>query len=182
MMLIKRMVLAISLTLAVCLPAATRPLTDAEREALVVVVNRFNSAIHTEDYGAIVNSIPPLVLQHLAKRGGVDMDELKASVAKQMQDIIAEVKIQSFLLDMDHASPRELADGEPYVLIPTEMVMNAGESGRFRVKSQTLALLDKGSWYLMRVNDAKQVLIMRQVYPKFIGVEFAGSSVEALKD
>ena len=49
----------------------------------------------------------------------------------------------SFGMDLAKAEHKELADGEPYVLIPTEMVMDAGD-GKTAVGSHTLALMDGG--------------------------------------
>jgi hypothetical protein len=59
--------------------------------------------------------------------------------------------------------------------------MNSEATGRMRAKSETLALLDEGQWYLVRVNDLQQVAILRQVYPEFAAVEFSGGTMEAVE-
>ena len=99
-------------------------------------------------------------------------------VIAQMKAALAEVKVVSFGMDLAKAEHHELPSGQPYVLIPTETVMDAGD-GKSVAKSHTLALLDGGAWYLLRVSEAEQVTIMRQVYPEFAEVEFPASSLEA---
>ena len=56
---------------------------------------------------------------------------------------LAEVKLVSFGMDVAKAEHHELPSGEPYVLIPTETVMDAGD-GKTVARSHTLALLDDG--------------------------------------
>lgn len=84
-------------------------------------------------------------------------------------------------MDVSKVEYKELPNGEPYALIPTEVVMDAGGADKILAKSQTLALLDGGAWYLLRVNEDQQVTVMRQVYPEFAEVEFPAGSMEALK-
>ena len=72
---------------------------------------------------------------------------------EQMTKALAEVKIEAFSMDLANAEYRELQTGEPYALIPTETVMDAADNGQFKATSQTLALIDEGEWYLLRVNE-----------------------------
>jgi hypothetical protein len=59
--------------------------------------------------------------------------------------------------------------------------MDAG-NGNISVNSHTLALMDGGAWYLLRVSEVQQIEILRKVYPEFAGVVFPTGSVEAMKD
>jgi sarcosine oxidase gamma subunit len=96
-----------------------------------------------------------------------------------MEVALAAVTLEDFGMDMKALKEAELANGDPYALIPTETVMTSEATGTMRVQSETLALLDEGQWYLVRVNDLQQVAILRQVYPEFSAVEFSGGRVEA---
>jgi hypothetical protein len=177
---IKRLiVLALALILSGGIVAA-RPLTDAENRALANTVTTFDAAMQDSDYAIVTKTIPPKMLAHLASTAGIEVAALLEMVIEQMKAALAGVKIESFSMDLTKAEYRELQSGEPYVLIPTEMIMDTGETGRFKAKSYTLGLLDEGAWYLLRV-ETGQIAIMRQVYPEFIGVEFDSGSVEALK-
>ena len=160
---------------------AARPLTDSERSDLADTVAAFDAAIHGADYAALTRTVPPKVLAYLASKAGIDVEKLREIMIGQTTTALAEVKIEAFSMDLAKADYRELPTGQPYVLIPTETIMDAGDKGRLKAKVQTLALIDEGKWYLLRVNEQQQVEIMREVYPQFVGVEFDSGSVEALK-
>lgn len=163
-------------------PALARPLTDAETAALAAKVAAFDAAMRAGDYAAIVEVIPPAMLEHIAGKAGVPLDELRVGLEGQMQKIFASVELVSFAMDVAAAEQRELADGSPFVLIPTTTVMEAEELGRLQVDSQTLGLLDADEWYLLRVGDAAMVGVLGQVYPQFAGVEFPAETMKSLED
>lgn len=176
-----KQVLVATFALLFATGAFARPLTEAESRSLEVTIEAFDAAMRASDYDAIVKTIPPRVLAHIAKSAGIEIEALRTAIIKEMKSVFAAVKLESFGMDLSKAEHRELPGGEPFVLIPTETVMDAGEAGRMAAKSHTLALLDGGAWYLVRVSEAQQVMIMRQVYPEFVGVEFPSGSTEALQ-
>ncbi len=160
-------------------PADARPLTGAEKDRLQQTVAAFDEAMRDEDYEKIADTIPPRVMEFIAKQAGLEVDALRAMVIQQMEATLATVEIEDFGMDMDTLKEAELANGAPYALIPTETVMTSEAAGTMRVQSETLALLDDDKWYLVRVDDLQQVAILRQVYPEFSAVEFSGGTVEA---
>jgi hypothetical protein len=161
--------------------AGARDLTEAESASLAQTVSGFDAAMRASDYAGVVKIMPPRILEHIAKGAGVEVDVLRKIVIEQMGKALAAVKLVSFGMDIAKAEHRELADGTPYVLIPTEVVMDAGE-GKTVARAHTLALIDADVWYLLRVSDQQQLTILRQVYPEYAGVEFPSGSVEALKE
>lgn len=162
-------------------PADARPLSGEEKEKLQQTVAAFDKAMRDEDYDKVADTIPPRVMEFIARQAGLEVDALRTVVVQQMEAALAAVDLEEFGMDMDALKQAELADGEPYALIPTETVMNSEATGRMRAKSETLALLDEGQWYLVRVNDLQQVAILRQVYPEFASVEFSGGTMEAVE-
>ncbi|MGE3304779.1 MAG: hypothetical protein AB7I52_02315 [Rhizobiaceae bacterium] len=161
--------------------AHARPVSEAEREALVQTVDDFNAAMAAGDYQRLVDTVPPRVVEHIAKQANVDAEMLRKVMLEQITQAMASVKIEAFAMDMDAASDHELPGGEPYALIPTRTVMDTGASGKFEARSDTLAFLDEGTWYLVRVSEADQVKILREVYPEFAAVEFAAGTMEAVQ-
>lgn len=173
--------LAVPLLLASLAVADARPLTADEKQQLEQAVQSFDAAMRGNDYEVIANTIPPRVLDFIAKQANMEVDALRTIVVQQMQAALATVKLESFSMDFAGLTEKELPGGEPYVLIPTETVISSEATGKMVAKSDTLALLDEGKWYLLRVNDAQQVAIMRQVYPEFASVEFPGGTMEAVE-
>lgn len=171
--------LAVALTAGV---AAARPLTDDETKALDRTVLAFDAAMKAADFEGIGRTVPPRVLEHIAGQAGIGVENLRKAMMQQMSAVMKDVTIASFSMDMAKARHRELTDGTPYVLVPTQTVIDAGAMGKTAVRSDTLALMDGGAWYLLRVSDAAQVAILRQVYPGFAAVEFSGGSSEAVEE
>ena len=178
MRLLKHVLVAVFAVLLSVGGGSARPLTEAESRSLAETAAAFDAAMHKADYETVFKTIPPRIMAHIAKSVGVDVDALRVVVIAQMKAALADVNLVSFGMDVSTAEHRELPSGEPYVLIPTETVMDTG-NGKSVARSHTLALLDDGVWYLLRVSEAQQVTILRQVYPEFAEVEFPASSLEA---
>lgn len=161
--------------------AAARDLSSAEVGSLEQTVSRFDAAMRGSDYEVVVDTIPPRVLTHIAEQAGLERAKLRTFVIATMKQALATVKLVSFGMDTAKLERKELPDGTPFALIPTVTVMDAG-NGRIAVNSHTLALIDGGTWYLLRVSEVQQIEILRKVYPEFAGVVFPTGSVEAMKD
>lgn len=175
-------ILVLGFVLGALAPASARPLTEAETSALADKVAEFNAAISGGDYETIIEVIPPAMLAHIANQAGVPVEQLLVGLKGQIKEIFASVDLVSFGMDLAAAEERELADGSPFVLIPTTTVMAAEGLGRMQVDSHTLGLLEESDWYLLRVSDAAMVGVLRQVYPPFAGVEFPAETMKALED
>ncbi len=157
--------------------AEGRELTTAERTGLAATLDAFDAAMRGRDFERIIATIPPRVLQALADKSGVPIEQLKAVAIEQTKQAMTAATIVSFGMDLPNATFAETTDGTPYALIPTETVMQfAGK--KMRAAAQTLALLDGGEWYLLRVSDDAQVEILKQVYPAFAGVELPKGTLE----
>jgi hypothetical protein len=172
-------VLAFALALVLVASAAwARLLTGEEKAALAATVSSFDAAMRAGDHARVAQTVPPKILAHIARRANTTPEAIVALMVKSMQSLQA--NIESFGMDLGTAIHKELASGTPYLLIPTHTTM-AVAGTRVQLKSHTLALLDEGKWYLLRVNNAPQLQILREVYPEFAGVEFPRGSTEMLK-
>jgi len=171
-------VLALGLALALVASAAwARPLTGQEKAALAATVSSFDAAMREGNHARAAQTVPPKVLAAIARRAKMTPEAVVAAMVKSMHTL--QGNIESFGIDLGTAIHKELAGGTPYLLIPTQTTM-AVAGTRVQVRSHTLALLDEGRWYLLRVNNAPQVQILREVYPEFAGVEFPRGSTEML--
>src|SRR5690606_7322856 len=114
-------------------PAVARPLTGAEDAALAAKVAAFDAAMREGDFAAIIEVIPPAMLDHIAREANVPSEDLIAALRAQMDEMFATVELVSFGMDLAAAEERELADGSPYVMIPTSTVMELEGMGRIKV-------------------------------------------------
>lgn len=148
-----------------------RELTADESTALEDAVEQFNTRFSENDFAAIADSMPPKIIEYIATQNSVTTDQLKAAMVQQMDVAMTAVTIDSFSMDLETSEEKELPNGEPYVLVPTETVITAGET-TVTTNSHTLAHLDEGDWYLLRIDDAAQLDMLREVYPEYVEVEF----------
>jgi hypothetical protein len=127
--------------------------------------------------------VPPKVLEKIAAKYNVTAEQLVQATQQQFDETMKTVEIVSFGMEIDSAEIIALADGTPYALIPTETVMDLGDNGgKIRAKSSTLGLLDGTTWYLVRVEDAQQVAVLKEVYPAFADVVFPTGSMEPVTE
>jgi hypothetical protein len=171
----------LALVLAAC-PGWARSLNDQEKASLAATVESFNVAMREANFARVAETIPPKVIDALARRAGARPDQVVAAMIKAMQQILegGNTRIESFGMDLGSADHRELAsESPPYVLIPTETIIAVG-GRRLRATSHTLALLDEGKWFLLRINEAAQLQMLLDAYPEFASVKFPSGSIEAL--
>lgn len=159
--------------------AAARVFTDDEKAALQAQIEHFETALQQGDFSFVAGSIPPKVLDHIATKAGVDVATLKSAMQTQMQIALASVKFLDFDMDFDKATYKEAPDGTPYVLVPSRSLMET-KGQKIEAKTSALALIDDGKWYLVRIDDAQQIDIVREVYPSLATVEFPTGTMEAV--
>lgn len=159
-------------------PASSRELTGSERAELALTVERFDAAVRANRADEIVGVLPPRILSHLASRSGVDVQVFRKAIVEKTSDVMKAAIVRSFAMKLASARYRNLADGTPYVLIPTELRMEV--AGRnIQTASDTLAVKDNGNWYLLDLSEMSRVLVFTQVYPEFADAEFGGKTMKA---
>ncbi len=172
----------ISLLLLVCgwQIATARDFSEAEKAALEQKIERFDAALTGSDFKTVGDTIPPKVLEAIAAKAGISVEQLRAALTVQMQMALASVKLVEFDMSFEKAEFLQTGDGTPYVLVPTRTLMETGGQ-KIEALSHTLALIDGSEWYLLRVSDAPQVAILREVYPSFAEVDLPGGTMQPVQ-
>jgi len=178
--LLRRAAIAALLVFSLLLPAAAREVTDDEKAALGEAIAGFDTAMRANDMDRIMGTIPPRILDAMAAQFSLTVDDLRAAMAQQMHEAMQTVLLVSFGMSLDTTKYAELADGTPYALIPTETVMEIPGTGKIKAVSETLGLIEEGTWYLLRV-EASQLPLLIQVYPGFADVQFSPGTMEAVE-
>lgn len=190
MQLFNRIAAALLLVVSLAVPASAQSiaspadmLSSGQYFALVNRIDSFSAAMKANDMEAIMGVVPPKVLDRIAAGFGVSNAELIAATQQQLDEALKTVSFLSFSMDLENATTYRTPDGTPYALIPTETVMDLGaEMGKMKATSSTLGLLDGETWYLVRVEDAQQVAILKEVYPAFVNVTFPTGSMEPVTE
>ena len=162
--------------------AAARGLTDAESVMLTTAVETFDKAMESKDVPILVRAIPPRLIKQMAEHDKASEDDIRKALGDLIGQTLEALPVHSFSMNMAKAEHGALADGTPYLLIPTETLMSTGGEGRTLMRTATLALLDAGAWYLVRGSDAQQVTALREAYPEYEAVVFPGATMELVKE
>ena len=162
--------------------AKARSVNKTELAALTTVVAEFEKAIASKNFDGMFSAMPPRVWAHLRKAANATDAQLTKALTDLMTEAYTKVKMESFSLDLGGAIPKELPDGTPYMLVPTETIVKVVDGDKFAMRSHTLALMDEGKWYLLRISDPQQIVILTKVYPQYRGVSFPSGSNEMLEE
>lgn len=150
---------------------------EVDRAAIASRVVEFNAMMNDGRIADSLDFLPPRLIRSIAHRFGVPESEVKLLVGKQIADAVAGVRFLSFTMNMQAATVNTTPDRQrAYMLIPTESQIAIPDVGALRSQTSTLALQDEGQWYLIRIDSAQQVALLRAAYPEFTGVDFPSGS------
>ena len=161
--------------------ANARDITKAEKAALAERVAGYQQAFIEKDYEAILDGSSPRFYEHVALLAGATVPELRAFLIEQSKRVMASATIEAHDLDLEAAQYLKTKYDTPYVLIPTRVVLNIPDRGRFEITRETVAIIDDDKWWLMRITDTDQVSMLQQVYPSLANITFSPSKTTKLE-
>ena len=150
--------------------ASARDVTDAERAALVDRIARFDAAMRAVDAEGLVDVLPPRILAAIGRKHGLDVEAVRRVTIDAIRDGLKGITFESFGMDLATARGLSLADGTPYLLVPTKTSIKVGTQV-VSSSADTLAMMDGGRWYMLDLSQAPQVTLFLEAYPEFTGAE-----------
>ena len=160
--------------------AHARDVTDAEKAALADRVAAYQQAFTDKDYEAILDGSSPRFYDHVAGQAGATVPELRAFLIEQTKKVMASATIEAHEMDLEQTQYLKTKYDTPYALIPTRVVLNIPDKGRFEITRETLAIIDDDKWWLMRITNTGQVSTLQQVYPSLSNITFKQSETRRL--
>lgn len=169
-----RAFLVLSLLLVSWAPAHAGSLGAAEQVQLNQTRDAFIQAMRERDYEIIVSVVPPGIIEHVARTSGVTDEELRSVLPSILERAMQNASFTAAEMVTENLdASRADAGGESYAwgFAPSTFEFTI-DGQKFRSEGFTLALLDGGSWYLVRTSERDKVEMMRRVYPFFATLEF----------
>jgi hypothetical protein len=160
-------------------PSTARDATAVERAALDKTIADFDAMMREKRYAETIDTVPAKLIDLISKQANITSEQLRAIMREQVAATFKSVEIESFSFDKQKTEVKALPNGTPYGLIPTTTVVKT-QGLRMRSVDQTVALLDGGKWYLVRVSAPQQSQLLKVAYPEFQNVEIAAPVVERL--
>lgn len=178
------MVRSLIMVLSLCLTAPAFAQTDEDRAAAEAAIIQLDTDTRAGNIDGILSVMSPRIMAIMSATAGVEVADLRQSMADQTAQMMAMVVIDDFSLDMENALGSVTETGRAYFIVSTEMAMtvtNGDRTGRVRTTSDTLAFEDDGDWWLMRIENAYHQQLLVQAYPDLAGLEFAETSFEEIQ-
>jgi hypothetical protein len=160
-------------------PVIAEPLTQEEQALLNDTRDRFIEGLIVFDVDVMMSIVPPRIVDFLAEANGVTPAELKESLRQELTQSRDEISFSNMRLETEGLDATRSEDGgEAYVWGFARSAVEMTVSGtKFRAEGHTLALLEGGAWYLVRLAEAGEIEMMRALYPFFAKVEFPESTM-----
>ncbi len=178
-----RFLLALALTALTALPAAARPLSTAEAEALATSVDRYLAAIGRADAPAIVAALPPRILNVFAGATGVESRKLEETLVQQTEAVMKGTAFRDLSAGLSalDATDAALDDGSAvtWVLVPTAFTTVA-RNQKTRHEQPLLALHEGEAWHFLRIDGPQTQGLAALAYPFLAETRFPAATTTAI--
>ena len=176
---LRRIAAALAFGLALASAAGAAELTAEQRSSLETRIAGFEQGVRDSNMSIVIHGVPDAMLEAIVKPYNMTIDEFVTSTQDGYAQALKSIKMVSFEMDLDAAEIEVTADGTPYALIPTDSVIDRGK-GNILTKSETVAFLDQGAWYLVMTEDPRMFDLLKKMYPAFAGVEIKPATSETV--
>ncbi|NNL18885.1 MAG: hypothetical protein HKP37_09120 [Boseongicola sp.] len=159
-----------SLSAALLISSPAFAFDEDEKTRLEATLAAYATSLETADYRAVVDALPPGVIELLSEQAKLSPETIRTSVAAQMSTILANAKVESFTMDINTMTGGTTAEGTNYAFLPTTSRIIVGDAPVQEAKTLTLAVEDNATWHLMRIELDQHYIIFRAAYPEFSDV------------
>ena len=159
-----------SLSAALLLAAPAFAFDADDQTRLEQALDAYATSLETADYKAVVDALPPAVIDLMSEQAKLSPETVRKSVAAQLATIMQSGAIESFTMDVDTMTSGTTNAGTNYAFLPTTAQVTVGDAPVQEISSITLAVEDDATWYLMRVELEQHYFIFRAAYPDFADV------------
>lgn len=168
-----RGVVALLFALALTPIAQAAALSAEQETGLAQRIDSFEAALMATDMAAAIAVVPPKVVEHVAAKHNVTVAEVVSAGQAQLERTFGQAKLLAVELAYEPERLVILPEQLAFVTLPTRLKVDLGANGGIiTATSQTLGLLDGDTWYLVSLDNAEQVDVLRQLYPALAEIDF----------
>ena len=144
--------------------------------------DNFVQATLANDFDRVLDVIPPKVFAYISTNASVSEEELRSNMSAMFKEVMADIEVAGVQMRTEEIAVNRSIDesGKNYIwgFVPTSIELVVANE-RLKIEAHTLAMREDDVWYFLRTSELQQVVILKNVYPFFAGVEFPGSTVSA---
>ncbi|OPB29748.1 hypothetical protein [Bartonella sp. WD12.1] len=147
------------------LAAQANEVTDDELINLQKAIFIYNKALKEIDSNAILNAIPPQIIESLAAKKNLNKAQFQQIIKSQIEQLAKNYKIENIKIDQTQKREGKFDNGIPYFIMPLEIAITINSGTKCYIKSEIIALLENNQWYFIRGNDDTALNITNEAFP-----------------
>ncbi|WP_273760544.1 hypothetical protein [Bartonella sp. ML70XJBT.G] len=140
-------------------------ITDQKLIDLEQAAFAYSKAIQNADANAILNAIPPQIIDSLTTKKKFSKSQFQLIMKSQIEQLAENYKIESIHIDQKQKREGKLDNGIPYFVIPVEFVTITNTGKKCSIQTELIAILDNDKWYFIRGNDEAILNITSEAFP-----------------
>lgn len=176
-----QVIIVFSIFFSGAIAANARSATNEELKMLNDATNNYANALQTANFDAVLNAIPPRIIQKLAAQSKVDQEQFRQIMVNQMKQLAETYKVDTITIGQSKKRAGEFDDGTPYYIIPTDFVITTNETEKNQINGELVAILDNNQWYFVRGDDATTLSTMSAAFPGFEKIKLSAPEVKKLE-
>lgn len=137
---------------------------DTDKAAVTEALDANIAAVADGNYADAIALMPPAILENLAGKGSITVDQLKAAMIDTLKQAESTVTIEEAKYDIDAAETGTSSEGRDYAMVPTSAIVKVGED-RVQVTGSMLAVEENDQWHLFQLETPESVMTAFEVYP-----------------
>lgn len=178
---ILQIIIGFSILVSGTIAASARSATDEEIKLLTDATNNYANALQSSNFDAVLNAIPPRIIQKLAALSNVDQEQFRQVMVSQMKQLSETYKVDKITIGQSKKRAGEFEDGTPYYIIPTDFIITTNDNKKNQIKGELVAILDNNQWYFVRGDDATTLSTMSAAFPGFEKIKLSAPEVKPVK-
>lgn len=151
--------------------ANAKDLDQTSIAALEARMADYEAKIRAGDMAAIFDFLPPPFFDAIAAQAGVNADELREQTIALMDDVMKDIDVGEieYSFGLESARYETSASGRAYAVMYSTIVLSGGNP----VQSPVVALVDDGTWYLVRIDSPieEDLQLLGEIYPDLTNLD-----------
>ncbi|WP_455478253.1 hypothetical protein V3565_05905 [Bartonella sp. B10] len=140
-------------------------ITNQELTTLEKAAFAYSKAIQNADVDAILNAIPPQIIDSLTTKKNLSKSQFQQIMKNQLKQLAENYKIENIQINQKQKREGKLDNNIPYFVIPLKFVITMNSGEKCSIQTEIIALLDNKQWYFLRGNDRLILNITNEALP-----------------
>jgi len=154
----------------------------SSKAELIIRLNDFQSIFENEDISEVLDFTPPKAFEALIKAKRSTDQTMRADVNQGWATALETITVEKVSFDTDNIQIQTSPIGRSFALVPLNMTfgVKADQNTVVKASSTTIALVDSGIWYIVRLEEPSIVEIFKKSYPDLAKISFPPATMDAI--